>query len=139
MQPSIFTKIIERQLPAEIVYEDEQAIAILTVEPHNPGHSLVIPKKQIENWEDLPDELYIHCLQIVKKLGKVLKSVYRPEKLGIATVGFEVPHVHIHLIPLNKISDLDHTSAHKSSPEVLKVEADKIRQQIKYSDMEQGK
>lgn len=139
MQPSIFTKIIERKIPAEILYEDKLVIAILTIEPHNLGHSLVITKQPVENWEDLPDELYIYCMRVVKALGRVLNTVYQPKKMGISVVGFEVPHVHIHLIPLYQNSDMEHSNAHAVADKELKVEADKIRRQIKLSDMEIGK
>lgn len=139
MQDSLFTKIINRQLPAEILYEDDMSIVILTIAPHNPGHCLIIPKSQIVDWQDLPQELYLHCMLLVKAMASIIDHIYEPKKLSIVTVGFEVPHVHIHLIPINQTTDIDSTNARQVSAAELKTEADKIRQQIAKSGIELGK
>lgn len=135
MQTSIFTKIMDKEIPAHVLYEDGICIAILTIEPHNPGHSLIIPRKQIEDWQNLDEATFLHCMKVAKALAKILDRIYHPKKMGIATVGFEIAHVHIHLIPLYKISDIDHTKAKPATPEQLEIEARKIRKMIEEDNL----
>ncbi len=127
MSDSVFTKMLKGEIPREIIYEDDVCFVIPTIAPHNPGHCLVITNEQIENWEDLDEQSYVHIMKIVKRVGKAIKQVYNCPKVGIATVGFEVPHVHIHVIPLYKLSDADHTTAKPTDLELIQPEAKKIR------------
>jgi diadenosine tetraphosphate (Ap4A) HIT family hydrolase len=131
MPDSIFIKMLKGEIPREIIYQDDVCFVIPTIAPHNPGHCLVITNQQVENWEDLDKETYLHTMNVAQEIGKVLKQVYSCPKVGIATVGFEVPHVHIHLIPLFKLSDSDHTKAKPTDLEHIQPEAKKIRAAIK--------
>lgn len=131
MEDSIFTKIIKREIPAEIVYEDDNNIAILTIAPHRPGHTLVIPKRQLDNFYDLDDVSYQALMTLVKRLAIVLQNVFQPKRVGLAVQGFEVPHAHIHLIPTMQIGDIDHTKARSANPTELKQIGDQIRSYIK--------
>ena len=120
MQDSIFTKIINGEIPCHKVYEDDRVIAFLDLYPLNPGHTLVIPKHQIDHVWDLSDEDYQYLWEVVKLVAKRLKVVLEPVRVGVLVEGFGVPHAHIHLVPidegadLKKIQDLsvepDHTS-----------------------------
>lgn len=107
---SIFTKIINREIPADIIYEDESFIAFLDVNPLHDGHTLVIPKKEIDYIFDLDDETYLSLMEISKKIAKIiderLKSKLNFKRVGIIVEGFGVPHVHVHLIPLTDPFDL---------------------------------
>lgn len=124
---TIFTKIYNKEIPGEIIYDDEDVFAILSIEPHNPGHILVIPHSEIADWEDTPESLWLHIMKVAQILAKVVKNLYNPPKIALSVVGFEVPHVHVHVFSIYQISDIDHTRATKSSPEKLAIEADKIR------------
>lgn len=131
MKDSVFTKIIKRELPAEIICEDDMTIVILTLEPHSPGHMLVIPKVQIDRFYDLDEAHYVAVMKKVKEMANLAQVTFRPVRVGLAVVGFEVPHVHIHVIPMNEISDLDHTKAHSASADELKKVANRLRTQLK--------
>ncbi len=100
MQDSIFTKIIKGEIPAHKIYEDERVIAFLDIHPINPGHTLVVPKKQIDHIWDMEDEDYQYLWQISKKLALHIRQTLNPPRVGVVVEGYGVPHVHIHLIPL---------------------------------------
>ncbi|MHA6728126.1 HIT family protein [Chryseobacterium sp. A301] len=125
---SIFTKIINREIPAYIVAEDEHHIAFLDAMPLVEGHTLVIPKKEVDLIFDLDSEsykaLWSFSQEVAKKVGKAIDCV----RVGVAVVGLEVPHAHIHLVPLNQMSDLNFMN------ERLQLSAEqykKMQQQIK--------
>lgn len=103
---SIFTKIIERQIPAHIVAEDHENIAFLDINPLSIGHTLVIPKKEVDYLFDLDDEQYTSLNLFAKKVAIAIKKVTR-KRIGTAVIGLEVPHAHIHLIPFTQMSELN--------------------------------
>ena len=121
MQDSIFSKIIRGEIPAHKIYEDDKVIAILTIEPTSPGHTLVIPKTQTDHVWDLPDEDYSYMWQIVKKLGAHIKKTLGSPRVGIVVEGFGVPHVHIYLIPIYKSNDLKKPDAKASNDELARM------------------
>ena len=104
---SIFTKIIDREIPGYIVAEDENNIAILDINPLVKGHTLVIPKNEVDYYFDLSDQEYENLNRFTKKLAEAIKSVVPCLRIGVAIVGLEVPHTHIHLIPLNSMGDIN--------------------------------
>ena len=103
---SIFTKIINRQIPAHIVAEDDENIAFLDINPLSIGHTLVIPKKEVDYLFDLDDEQYTSLNLFAKKVAVAIKKVTR-KRIGTAVIGLEVPHAHIHLIPFTQMSELN--------------------------------
>ena len=127
---TIFTKIYNKEIPGEVIYDDKDVFAIMSIEPHNPGHVLVIPHAEIANWEDVPEPLWEHTTKVAQDIAKVLKKLYVAPKIALSIVGFEVPHVHIHIYPIYKITDTDLSSANKANPEELKDQADKIRNSL---------
>ncbi len=131
MADSVFTKMLKGEIPREIIYKDDVCFVIPTIAPHTEGHVMVIPIKQVANWEDLDPKTYQHCMEVVQKMGKILKKVYQCPKVGLEIVGFEVPHVHINVIPFYKIEDMDHTSAKEVEFTTLQPVAEKIRTAIK--------
>ncbi len=133
---TIFTKIYNKEIPGEIIYDDKDVFAILSIEPHNPGHILVIPHLEIADWENTPEPLWLHIMKVSQILAKVVKRLYSPPKIALSVVGFEVPHVHVHVFSLFQISDIDHTRATKSNPEELAKEADKIRKVLVNSEID---
>lgn len=98
---SIFTKIINREIPAQIVYEDNRTLAFLDIRPVNPGHLLVIPKVEVDEFQDLEPETYQAVMTTVRRMTKLLKKKLQPVRVGMVIYGFDVPHVHVHVIPMN--------------------------------------
>jgi len=127
MKDSVFTKMLKGEIPREIIYQDDICFIIPTIAPHTEGHCMVIPIKQVEDWEDLDVPTYQHCMLIVQKLGRTLKKLYDCPKVGVEIVGFEVPHTHIHVIPFYKIEDMNNTSAKTVEFTQLKAVANAIR------------
>jgi histidine triad (HIT) family protein len=108
---SIFTKIISGELPGRFVWKDEHAVAFLTINPVKPGHALVVPRQEVDHWIDLDADLAKHLMGVAQAVGRALQQAFSPVKVGSAVVGIEVPHVHIHLIPIDSIADLDFSKA----------------------------
>lgn len=104
---SIFTKIVNGEIPAHKVAETVDFLAFLDVSPLREGHLLVIPKKEVDYIFDIEDELYVGMMLFAKIVAKGLKKAIPCEKVGVAVVGLEVPHAHIHLIPMNSVADMD--------------------------------
>ena len=107
MTDSIFTKIIKGEISCFKVLENEDFIAFLDVNPVNKGHTLVVPKLQIDYIYDLPEDIFSKLFIFSKKVAQMLKNSFRCNRIGISVVGLEVPHAHIHLIPINKIEDMN--------------------------------
>ncbi|MDB5169967.1 MAG: hypothetical protein JWN82_363 [Candidatus Saccharibacteria bacterium] len=101
MQDSIFTKIIKGEIPCQKIYEDEKTLAFLDIYPTQPGHTLVIPKTQVEFLWDLSDEDYQAVMDTVKKVGRHLREVLNVPYVGVKVIGTDVPHVHVHLVPFH--------------------------------------
>jgi histidine triad (HIT) family protein len=106
MQDSIFTKIIKGELPSHKVYEDDKTLAFLDIHPVQPGHTLVIPKKQIEFVWDLPSEDYQAVMATAKKVALRLRETLGTKYVGERIVGVDVPHAHVQLIPFNHADEL---------------------------------
>lgn len=100
MQDSVFTKIIKGEIPCHKIYEDEKTLAFLDINPLNPGHVLIVPKKQIDHIWDVDDELYQHLWKISKVIAMQIREVLNPPRVGSYVEGFAVPHAHIHVFPL---------------------------------------
>ena len=104
---SIFSKIINREIPAYIIAEDDKHIAFLDIFPNAKGHTLAIPKKEVDKIFDLSEQEYLDLMQFARKIAKAQEKVIDCKRVGMAVIGLEVPHVHVHLIPLNEMSDMD--------------------------------
>lgn len=104
---SIFTKIINREIPAHIVAEDDNYIAFLDIFPLQKGHTLVVPKKEVDYIYDLDDETLSGLHLFAKKVALSIKKSFPCNRVGVAVVGLEVPHAHIHLIPINSMADMN--------------------------------
>jgi histidine triad (HIT) family protein len=103
---SIFTKIVNGEIPSYKVAEDENYIAILDVNPNAKGHTLCIPKQEINKIFDMEEELYLGLMKFSRKVAKALEKTIPCKRIGVAVVGLEVPHVHVHLIPLHDMDDM---------------------------------
>lgn len=125
--PTIFSKIVAGEIPSYRVAEDEHHLAFLDVRPVKKGHVLVIPKKEIDYLFDMPEQEYLDLQNFARKVGIALKQAIPCQRIGTAVVGLEVPHVHIHLIPLDSIQDLNFSNPRlKFSKEEFQSIADQI-------------
>ena len=127
MENCIFCKIVKGEIPSVKVWEDEKHLAILDINPINPGHTVLIPKKHDDYLFDLEDGEYTELMLKAKKIAKMLKNKLKPKRIGLAVEGFFVPHVHVHLVPLNKGNELNPERAKNMSAEELNRIAKKIR------------
>ncbi|MDF2434409.1 MAG: histidine triad family protein [Mucilaginibacter sp.] len=132
---TIFSKIVSREIPAYIVAESIDFLAFLDINPLAEGHVLVIPKKEVDYLFDLDDTTYTGLQIFAKIIATAIKKAIPCKKVGVAVIGLEVPHAHIHLIPMNNVSDLNFSKPKLSfTPEQLEATADKIIQALKTSE-----
>ena len=125
---SIFTKIIAGELPGRFVWKDDQVVAFLTISPIRPGHTLVVPREEIDHWIDMPPELARRVMDVSVSVGRALQKAFSPTKVGSSIVGLEVPHVHVHLIPINEMGDISFANADPNpDPAALDDAAERIR------------
>lgn len=124
---SIFSKIINGEIPSYKVAESETCFAFLDINPLAKGHTLVIPKKEVDYIFDVEDELYTELMLFAKKVGKAIEKVVPCERIGVTVIGLEVPHAHVHLIPINGIGDMNFA---KPKLNLGKEELTELAQQI---------
>lgn len=128
---TIFSKIIKGEIPSYKIAENEKFFAFLDIFPLVEGHTLVIPKIEVDNLFDVPDEYLGEMLVFAKPIAKAIERSFRCNRCGLAVVGIEVPHAHIHLVPLNGANDINFTrSKLKVTPEQLKKTQEKILAQL---------
>ncbi len=124
---SIFSRIIAGEIPCHKIAENDQYFAFLDVFPCAVGHVLVVPKQEIDYLFDLSDELYAGLMAFAKQIEPAIRKAVPCKRVGVAVIGLEVPHAHIHLIPMNSMSDMNFHNKLKLSPEELAETAAKIR------------
>ena len=125
---TIFTRIIEGELPGRFVWKDEHCVAFLTIEPLNPGHVLVVPRAEVDHWLDLPQDLADHVFRVAQQIGQAVQRAFEPIKVGLMIAGLEVPHTHLHLVPITALHDLDFARADRSpDASALDEAAERIR------------
>ncbi|HRI79839.1 MAG TPA: HIT family protein [Cyclobacteriaceae bacterium] len=125
---SIFTKIIKREIPAHIVAEDDHFIAFLDIMPLTKGHTLIVPKVEVDYFFDLDDSTYTGLNLFARKVSKAIQKATRCKRVGVAVLGMEVPHAHIHLVPMNAMRDMNFANAKlKLTNEQLAEVADQIK------------
>ena len=126
--PTIFTRIIDGDLPGRFVHRDDRAVAFLSINPLQVGHTLVVPVAEVDHWLDLDDDLAAHLLAVARRVGRAQQAVYSPVKVGLMIAGLEVPHVHLHVVPVFDVHDLDFANADPSpDPRVLDDAAERLR------------
>lgn len=124
---SVFTLIMEGKIPGHFVYEDDKAVAILTIQPIREGHVLVIPRQEIDQWSDLPVALAAHLMTVSHTIANAMKPLFPCTRIGMMIAGLEVPHTHLHLVPMDSMNDLNFAFAKNADQAVLKNTAEKIR------------
>jgi len=132
--PTLFTRIIDGEIPGTFVWRDPECVAFLSIEPVQPGHTLVVPRLEVDHWIDLDPALTAHLTGVAQTIARAQQRVYDPLKIGLLVAGLEVPHVHLHVIPLmTGESDLHLVRAQAASREALAAEADRLRVELRAS------
>jgi histidine triad (HIT) family protein len=130
--PSIFSRIIEGELPGRFVWRDERAVAFLPIALLAPGHTLVVPIDEVEHWIDLDPDLNAHLWEVARQIGATLNEVFHPLKVGVLVAGEEVPHVHIHLVPFTDVGQLSFANQDSDpDPAALDRYAEQIRSALR--------
>ena len=115
MSQTLFTRIIQGQIPGTFVYRDDLCVAFMTISPITAGHVLVVPIDEVDEWTDLSSELSSHLFKVAAQIGEAQKMAFKCERIALIIAGFEVPHCHLHLIPSNSMADLNFENAVTSS------------------------
>ena len=125
---TVFTRIIEGELPGVFVWRDGRCVTFLSINPVRPGHALVVPRAEVDHWIDLDEGLAHHLLTVAQVVGRAQQAAFRPARIGLLIAGMEVPHAHLHLIPIRREADLHLSNAAPSvSPDELAANAAAIR------------
>jgi histidine triad (HIT) family protein len=126
--PTLFTRIIDGELPGRFVWRDEQCVAFLSIAPLRPGHTLVVPIVEVDEWTDLEPSLASHLMTVAQTIAKAQKRAFSPLRVGLIIAGLEVPHCHLHVVPIGREADLNFANADTSaSPESLDAAAERLR------------
>ncbi len=125
--PSIFTRIIQGQIPCEKIFENDRWIAFLDIRPVVTGHALLVPKLEVDYLFDLPDDLLSEMLLTVRPVAAAIQKVVPCARIGLMVVGVDVPHVHLHLMPINGGGEMDFKNAHPAEPAALRDLGARIR------------
>jgi histidine triad (HIT) family protein len=129
---SLFTRIIDGDLPARFVWKDDTCVAIIDINPLQPGHTLVIPRAEIDHWLDLDDEVAEHCYRVARSIGAAQMKAFSPNRIGLVVAGYEVPHTHLHVIPTLSMADFNFANAnHAPDPAQLDASADRLRSALR--------
>jgi histidine triad (HIT) family protein len=129
--PSVFSKIVNREIPANIIFEDDHFMAFLDINPLVAGHTLVIPKEEVDYIFDLDPEVLSGLMVFAQKIARAIDQWTTAQRVGVAVIGLEVPHAHIHLVPINGIFDIDFSKPKlKFSSEEFKTIAAEISEKV---------
>ena len=125
---TIFTRIINGELPGRFVWRDPDVVAFLTIEPMAPGHTLVVPRQEVDHWIDLSAELNARMWEVARAIGRAVDTAFAPRRVGVIIAGDEVPHTHVHVVGFQSVSQLSFAGVDRNaSPESLDAAADAIR------------
>lgn len=135
--PSVFTRIVKGELPGRFVWRDAHCVAFLARNPLKPGHTLVVPIREVDHWIDMEVELTQHLFGVSQSLGKALQHAFRPKKVGMMLVGLEVLHAHVHLVPIDSVRDMDFDNQDPSPKDAdLDAAAERIRAALKELELD---
>lgn len=125
---TLFTRIIEGELPGRFVWRDDRCVAFLSIAPLQPGHALVVPREEVDHWIDLDPDLNAHLLRVAQHIGRAQQRAFTPVRIGLMVAGLEVPHMHVHVVPIRGVHDLDFANADADArPDDLDAAADRLR------------
>lgn len=125
---SIFTKIINREIPGRFVYEDDDVVAFLTIEPMTQGHTLVVPRAEIDQWQNVDAAAFARVMEVSQLIGQAVTKAFSADRAGVIIAGLEVPHLHVHVFPARDLSDFGFAHVDRNpSPESLDEAQAKIK------------
>jgi diadenosine tetraphosphate (Ap4A) HIT family hydrolase len=125
---TVFTKIINGELPGRFVYEDDDIVAFLTIAPMTQGHTLVVPRAELDQWQDIEPAVFGRIMEVSQLIGKAVCNAFDAERAGVIIAGLEVPHLHVHVFPARDLSDFGFANADQNpSPESLDDAQAKIK------------
>jgi diadenosine tetraphosphate (Ap4A) HIT family hydrolase len=127
---TIFSKIIQGEIPGTFVWRDDRCVAFLSINPLGPGHALVVPIEEIDYWVDAPPELMSHLFAVAQIIGQAQKRAFAVERIGVIVAGYEVPHLHVHVIPTTSMSQFNFANAGVATRDELESAAEAIRTQL---------
>jgi histidine triad (HIT) family protein len=113
--PTIFTRIIEGELPGKFVWRDERCVAFMSIAPLRPGHALIVPITEVDKWTDLEPELAAHLMVVAQRVARAQETAFNPVRVGLIIAGLEVPHCHLHAVPIDHESDLHFANANSNA------------------------
>lgn len=113
---TVFTKVLQGELPGRFVFRDDRCAVFLTIAPINPGHLLVIPVQEVDHWDDLEPELAAHLFLVAQRAAKAVKAVFSPTRVALVIAGMEVPHAHLHVVGIDSESELSFARARTDTP-----------------------
>ena len=126
--PTLFTRIIEGEIPGAFVWRDDECVSFLSINPVNPGHALVVPRAEVDHWLDLEPALATHLMEVAQTVGQAVQHAFTPLRVGLLIAGLEVPHTHLHVMPIHAgESDLHLDRAGTADPDELADSAERIR------------
>jgi len=117
--PTLFTRIINGELPGRFIYSDQLVVAFLTISPLRPGHTLVVSREEVDQWTDAGPPLLHHCLDVARVIGNAAKQAFDAPRAGLIIAGLEIPHLHVHVFPVWAEADFDFARARPASDEEL--------------------
>jgi len=125
---TVFSKIINGELPGRFVYEDDEVVAFLTIAPMTQGHTLVVPRAEIDQWQDLEPAVFGRVMEVAQLIGKAVVKAFPADRAGVIIAGLEVPHLHVHVFPTRDLADFGFANVDNNpSPESLDEAQQKIR------------
>lgn len=129
---TIFTQIIDGKLPARFVWKDDDCVVFLSNRPLRPGHSLVVPRQEVDHWLDLDAALLAHLVETAQAVGRAQMAGFDPERIGLMLAGLEVPHCHLHVVPIRGLHDLDFANQDPDpEPRMMDAAAETIRRELR--------
>ena len=128
---SIFSRIIAGEIPGRFVWRDDVAVVMVDIRPIARGHCLVIPVAEVDHWLDLDPAVTAHLFEVARVLGKAQMAAFRPQRVGLMIAGFEVPHVHVHVIPMQTMADISFANARPGDEADLDAVAEALRAELR--------
>lgn len=129
--PTIFTRIIQGEIPGTFVWKDDRCVAFMSINPLRRGHVLVVPVEEVDHWLDCPPDLRDHLFEVAQTIGRAQQAAFSPAGVGLMIAGLEVPHLHIHVVPIDGVYDLDFANAAASvERDELESDAGAIREEL---------
>jgi len=124
---TLFTRIIDGEIPGKFVWKDDECVAFLSINPITTGHALVVPRMEVDHWIDLPDELCRHLMSVGRTIGRAQQEAFDSERIAMIIAGYEIPHTHLHVFPTTDMAQISFSHAAPSTtPEELQAAADRI-------------